>query len=187
MDFYDLKGVVEALLDRLTLGGIRFVQITDQHPFHPGRTTAVYSRDVRLGIMGELHPAVARNCELRVPAYLAEFDLEQLVSVVGEEFLRIEPLPRFPTVRRDLALVVPERVSVAELFEVIKNAGGSLLEQVELFDLFRGKELPQGHKSCGIGLVFRSPDQTLTDTEVVQVETRIIEQLQRLTRAYLRG
>lgn len=187
LDFYDLKGVVEALLDRLTLGGIRFVQITDQHPFHPGRTTAVYSRDVRLGIMGELHPAVARNCELRVPAYLAEFDLEQLVSVVGEEFLRIEPLPRFPTVRRDLALVVPERVSVAELFEVIKNAGGSLIEQVELFDLFRGKELPQGHKSCGIGLVFRSPDQTLTDTEVVQVETRIIEQLQRLTGAYLRG
>jgi phenylalanyl-tRNA synthetase beta chain len=166
---------------------MRFVQIADQHPFHPGRTTAVYSKDVRLGVMGELHPAVARNCEIRTPAYLAEFDLEQLLSVAGEGFLRIEPPPRFPAVRRDLALVVPERVPVAELFEAIRQAGGSLLGQVELFDMFRGEELPQGHKSCGVGLVFRSPDHTLTDAEVAQVEACIIQQLQRLTGARLRG
>src|SRR5574337_654100 len=187
LDFFDLKGVVEALLDRLELGGRCFVQISDQRPFHPGRAAAVYSGEVRLGVMGELHPSVARNCEVRGPAYLAELDLERLLSVAGEEFLRIEPLPRFPTVRRDLALVVPERVPVAELFQVIRDTGGLLLERVELFDLFRGKELSAGHKSCGIGLVFRSPDHTLTDAEVVQVETRIIERLQQLTGASLRG
>ena len=187
LDFYDLKGVVEELLDRLNLGETRVIQIADQHPFHPGRTAAVYSREVRLGVMGELHPAVARNFEVRAPVCLAEFDLEQLLSVVGEESLRIEPPPRFPAIRRDLALVVPERVPVATLLEVIRQAGGALLDRVELFDLFRGEELPQGHKSCGVGLVFRSPDHTLTDAEVVQIEAHIIQQLQRLTGARLRG
>ncbi|MDD5558251.1 phenylalanine--tRNA ligase subunit beta [Candidatus Methylomirabilis sp.] len=187
IDFYDLKGVVELLLDRLNLGETRFIQITDQRPFHPGRTTAVCSMGERLGVMGELHPTVARNCEIRVPVYLAEFDLEQLLSMAGEEFLRIEPPPRFPVVRRDLALVVPECVPVAELFEAIRQAGGPLLKQVELFDLFRGEELPPGQKSCGIGLVFRSPDHTLTDVEVAQVEACIVQQLQRQTGARLRG
>lgn len=187
LDFYDLKGVVEELLDRLNLREVRFTPMTDQPPFHPGRTSAVYSKGVRLGVMGELHPAVARNFEVRVPVWLAEFDVEQLVSMGGEECLRIEPLSRFPAVRRDLALVVPEQISVAELFEAIRQAGGPLIEQVELFDLFHGAELPPGHKSCGIGLVFRSPDQTLTDAEVAQVESCIVEQLQRRTGARLRG
>ena len=187
LDFYDLKGVVEELLDRLNLGETRVIQIADQHPFHPGRTAAVYSREVRLGVMGELHPAVARNFEVRAPVCLAEFDLEQLLSVVGEESLRIEPPPRFPAIRRDLALVVPERVPVATLLEVIRQAGGALLDQVELFDLFRGEELPQGHKSCGVGLVFRSPDHTLIDAEVAQAESRIIQQLQQIAEARLRG
>ena len=101
--------------------------------------------------------------------------------------MRIEPPPRFPAIRRDLALIVPEYVPVAELFEVIRRHGEALLEQVELFDLFRGKELPPGYKSCGIGLVFRASDHTLTDTEVVQVESRIIQQLQQATGARLRG
>ena len=187
LDLYDLKGVVEELLDRLNLGETRFIPITDQPSFHPGRTAAVYSKDVRLGVMGELHPSVARNCEVQVPVYLAEFDLVQLLSVVGEEFLQIEPPPRFPAVRRDLALVVPEAAPVAELFEAIRQAGGPLLGQVELFDLFRGEELPQGYKSCGVGLIFRSPDHTLTDAEVAQIEAHIIQQLQRLTGARLRG
>ena len=187
LDFYDLKGVVEELLDRLNLGETRFIQIMDQHPFHPGRTTAVYSKDVRLGVMGELHPAVARNFEVRVPVCLAEFDLEQLLSVIGGEFLRIVPTPRFPAVRRDLALIVPERVPVSELCEAIRQAGRPLLYQVALFDLFRGEGLAPGHKSCGIGLIFRSSDHTLTDAEVAQVEACIIQQLQRRTGARLRG
>jgi phenylalanyl-tRNA synthetase beta chain len=89
--------------------------------------------------------------------------------------------------RRDLALVVPERVPVSELYEVIRYAGRPLLHRVELFDLFRGEDLAPEHKSCGIGLIFRSPDHTLTDAEVAQVEACIIQQLQRLTGARLRG
>jgi phenylalanyl-tRNA synthetase beta chain len=187
LDFYDLKGVVEKLLGILNLRDARFTQITSRYPFHPGRASAVYVRDTQLGVIGEIHPTVARNFEARVPIYLAEFDLGQLLSVVGEEFLRIEPLPRFPAIRRDLALIVPERGSVAELFEIIRQAGGPLLEQVDLFDLFRGEDLPAGHRSYGVGLIFRSTDQTLTDAEIVQIESSIIQQLQRQIGVRLRG
>ncbi len=187
LDFYDLKGVVEGLLGCLNLREAHFAQMTGRQPFHPGRVSALYVRDTQLGVMGEIHPAVARHFETRVPVYLAEFDLEQLLSLIGEGFLRIESPPRFPAVRRDLALIVPERGPVAELFEVIRQAGGSLLEQVNLFDLFRGKDLPAGHKSCGVGLIFRSPDHTLTDAEVVEIESCIIQQLQQKTGARLRG
>ncbi len=187
LDFYDLKGVVEELIDRLNLHEARVSRIAARDPFHPGRTAAIVWKDLRLGVMGELHPTVARNFELRVPLFVAEFDLEQLLNVVGGDFLRIEPPPRFPAVRRDLALVVKERVPVSELLEVIRQAGGLLLAEVELFDLFRGRELPPGHKSCAFSLVFRSPERTLTDVEVAEVEARIVGQLGTVIGARLRG
>jgi phenylalanyl-tRNA synthetase beta chain len=137
--------------------------------------------------MGELHPKVARNFEFRVPVFLAEFDLEALLGVVQDDSLHIAPPPRFPAVRRDLALVVEERITVSELFDAIRETGGPLLAAVELFDLYRGQELPAGYKSCGITLTFRSQDRTLTDIEVSEIEARIIEQLGRLTGARLRG
>ena len=187
LDFYDLKGVVEELLDRLNLKGACFNRITDRNPLHSGRTASIDWKDQRLGVIGELHPTVARNFEIRASVFLAEFNLEQLLNVVGGDFLRIEPPPRFPAVRRDLALVVEERVPVAELLDVIRQAGGPLLAEVELFDLFRGHCLPPGHKSCGIAVTFRSLERTLTEAEVVEVEARIIEQLRTLTGARLRG
>ncbi|MBI3781198.1 MAG: phenylalanine--tRNA ligase subunit beta [candidate division NC10 bacterium] len=187
LDFYDLKGAVEEVLARLNLQGTRFNRIAEQGLFHPGRTAAIDWKDVRLGLMGELHPAVARNCEIRVPVFLAEFDLEQLLNAVGVDFLRIEPPPRFPAVRRDLALVVEERVPASELLEVIRQAGAPLLAGVELFDLFRGHGLPPGHKSCGVALIFRSPERTLTDAEVADIEAHILEQLGAVIGARLRG
>ncbi len=186
LDFYDLKGVAEEMLDRLNLRGTRFNRVTDQNAFHPGRTASIEWKDQRLGVMGELHPSVARNFEVRVPVFLAEFDLERLLSVVGEDLLRIEPPPRFPSVRRDLALVVEEGVPVSELLDVIRRAGGSLLAEVELFDLFRGRGLPPGHKSCGVALIFRSPERTLTDAEVADAEVHILEQLAAIIGAGLR-
>ena len=187
LDVYDLKGVVEEMLDRLNLRGTRFNRVTDQPPFHPGRTVSIEWKDQRLGVMGELHPSVARSFEARVPVFLAEFDLERLLNVVGEDFLRIEPPPRFPAVRRDLALVVEDRVPVSELLDVIRRSGGPLLAGVELFDLFRGHGLPPGHKSCGVSLIFRSPERTLTDAEVDELQARIVEQLGTVTGARLRG
>ena len=187
VDFYDLKGVMEELLDRLNLEEVRFERRRDQDLFHPGRTAVIERRGLRLGVLGELHPSVARNFELRVPVFLAEIDLGQLLGLVGPDLLRVAPPPRFPTMRRDLAVVVEEQVSASELLDVIRRAGGPLLAGVELFDLFRGEGVPSGRKSCGFRLIFRSPERTLTDAEVAEVEAHIIEQLGRLTGARIRG
>jgi phenylalanyl-tRNA synthetase beta chain len=186
LDFYDLKGVVEELLDRLNLKGARACRIAGQNPLHPGRTLAIEWKDLRLGVMGELHPGTARNFEFRVPVFLAELDLEALLQVDQDDSLHIAPPPRFPAVRRDLALVAEERVAVSELFDVIRETAGPLLSAVELFDLYRGRGLPAGTKSCGITLTFRSQERTLTDAEVAEIEVRIVEQLERLTGARLR-
>jgi phenylalanyl-tRNA synthetase beta chain len=187
LDFYDLKGVVEELLVRLNLKEPRFCRTASQDLFHPGRALAIEWKGLRLGVMGELHPTVARNFEFGVPVFLAEFDLELLLEVFQGDSLRIAPPPRFPAVRRDLALVVEERVAVSELFDLIRQAGGPLLAAVELFDLYHGQGLPPGTKSCGITLTFRSQERTLTDAEVAEIEARIVELLGRLAGARLRG
>lgn len=187
LDFYDLKGVVEELLDRLNFDEARFERKREKSFFHPGRATVIVWKGVRLGIMGELHPAIARHYELRVPVFLAELDLVQLLRLVEDDSLRVAPPPRFPAVRRDIAIVVEERVASSELLAVIRQAGGPLLAGVELFDLFRGHGVPAGHKSCAFTLIFRSAERTLTDAEVAEVEGRIIQQLGGLTGARLRG
>jgi phenylalanyl-tRNA synthetase beta chain len=187
LDFYDLKGAVEELLDRLNLKGARMCPLAGRNPFHPGRTLAIEWKGLRLGVMGEIHPKVARNFEFRVPVFLAEFDLEALLGVVQDDSLYVAAPPRFPAVRRDLALVAEERIPVVELFDVIRENGGPLLAMVELFDLYHGQGMPAGYKSCGITLTFRSQERTLTDAEVAEIEARIVEQLGRLTGARLRG
>jgi len=187
LDFYDLKGVVEELLVRLNLEEPRFCRTAGQDLLHPGRALAVECNGLRLGVVGELHPTVARNFEFRVPVFLAEFDLELLLEAFQGDALRIAPPPRFPAVRRDLALVVEERVDVSELFDLIRQAGGPLLAAVDLFDLYHGQGLPPGTKSCGVTLTFRSQERTLTDAEVAEIEARIIELLGRLAGARLRG
>jgi phenylalanyl-tRNA synthetase beta chain len=178
---------VEELLVRLNVEEPRFCRTAGQDLLHPGRALAIEWKGLRLGVMGELHPTVARNFEFRVPVFLAEFDLELLLEVFQGDSLRIAPPPRFPAVRRDLALVVEERVEVSELFDLIRQAGGPLLAAVELFDLYHGQGLPPGTKSCGVTLTFRSQERTLTDTEVAEIEARIVELLGRLAGARLRG
>jgi phenylalanyl-tRNA synthetase beta chain len=187
LDLFDLKGVVEELLERLQLSGARFERWRDDRVFHPGRAAAIEWAGTRLGVMGEAHPAVARDFEVRVPVFLAELDLERVLPLVEGRLLEVRPPPRFPAVRRDLAVVVDEGVSTAELLEAIREAGAPLLASAEPFDLFRGPGVPPGRKSCAFSLVFRSPERTLTDAEVADVEARILEQVGRRTGARLRG
>ncbi|MGH7427695.1 MAG: phenylalanine--tRNA ligase subunit beta, partial [Candidatus Methylomirabilaceae bacterium] len=187
LEFADLKGVVEELLDRLHVEGASFERRSGQGFFHPGRAAVIRWRDLRLGAIGELHPAVARNFELRAPAFLAELDIEVLLGAVKVDALRVALPPRFPEIRRDLAVVVEEDVTIAQLLDVIRQAGGPLLVSAELFDLFRGRGVPPGRKSCAFALIFRSPDRTLIDAEVAELEARMIERLERLTGARLRG
>jgi phenylalanyl-tRNA synthetase beta chain len=173
-DFFDLKGVLEALFQGLHLEAAGFEPTT--HPtFVLGRTARVVIENHDLGILGEIHPDVGAAFDLPAgPVCLAEFDLEALLARVPPSY-RVAPVPRFPPALQDIALVVEEDVSAAELGAVIRSAGGGLLAEARLFDVYRGQQLPPGKKSLAFSLVFQAMDRTLTDAEVEAEKGRIVE------------
>ena len=186
MDFFDLKGVVEALLGHLGLKDCAFMPT--RHPtFHPARAAALSLAGKEVGVLGEVHPLVREAFDLPAqPVCLAEFDLEALLEPFGGD-RHFEPIPHFPAVNRDLALVVDEDVPAREVLDAILEAGGELLRRVELFDLYRGKPIPAGKKSLAYSLTYQAEDRTLTDEEVNRLQERIVRHLAEKLGAKLRA
>jgi phenylalanyl-tRNA synthetase beta chain len=185
LNFYDLKGVVEALLAGLGLEGT-FKQ--DERPaFHPGRCAQVSFGDSVVGVMGELHPLVREAFDLPAqPVCALEFDLEALLAQVGAA-RTMQPISRFPAVVQDVALVVGENLSADEVRRAILASGGQLLRDVRLFDLYRGEPIPPGKKSLAYSLTYQAEDRTLTDDEVAKVQARIVRRLAEELEAELRA
>jgi phenylalanyl-tRNA synthetase beta chain len=166
-DFYDLKGVVEA--------AFRAVQAKLATPasatapwLHPARGATVTAEGAvgQLGIMGQVHPVVAERFDVEgLEVYAAEIDLGGLLALAHEE-LEIRAVPRFPAVERDIALIISDAVTHAELAHAIRHAAGATLEQLALFDVYRGAQVPDGHRSLAFSLTFRAADRTLLDDEV---------------------
>jgi phenylalanyl-tRNA synthetase beta chain len=185
--FYDLKGIVEGLLDGLHIAGVSYSPA--EHPsFHPGRSARVMAGRVELGTFGELHPLVARAFDLHdgAPVMIAEFDLDALLNVAQPDH-NVRPLPVTPPVLEDIALVVPDSVPASELETVIVNAGGDLLRDVRLFDVYRGGSIPPGHKSLAYSLVYQTDEKTLTDKEVAKVRRKIVSAAENQLGAKLRA
>jgi len=188
MDFYDLKGILEALAQALRLrGGVRALTFkAHEHPtYFPGRCAALYLRGERIGFMGEVHPLVRARYEIGLPVIACELDFEALTADVPL-IDRIQPLPITPPVYEDIALVVSEAVTAAELEAVIREAGGELLRDVRLFDVYRGAPLPEGKKSLAYALTYQA-DRTLTDKEVAAVRAKIIKAAESQLNAVLRA
>ena len=155
--------------------------------FHPGRCAQVNVGDTVVGVMGELHPAVREALDLPAqPVCALEFDLEALLAQVGK-VRTMQPIPRFPLVSQDLAVVVDEALPAQAVEEAIAEAGGRLLYRVELFDLYRGEPIPPGKKSLAYSLTYQAEDRTLTDGEVAQVQERIVRHLAEELGAELRA
>jgi len=132
--------------------------------FHPGRCAAVLLEGRQLGYVGELHPAVAAGARVDGRLVAIEIDVEPILA--NARIPRAQPLPRFPSVERDLAVVVDEHVAAGAIKAVIEEAGGEFLVEPRAFDEYRGAQVPEGHKSVAFALTFRSPERTLTDAEV---------------------
>lgn len=167
LDFYDLKAGLEAGLRALGLGSVVYSGASGPW-LHPGRGAAarVEEDDSDLGLLGQVHPRVAERFEIEgVDVYAAEIDLDLLLSHAREE-IAVQALPRFPGVERDLAIVVEERFDYAEVAARIRAAGGGLLTSLTLFDVYRGPQVPEGHRSLAYSLTFRSPERTLAEDEV---------------------
>jgi phenylalanyl-tRNA synthetase beta chain len=185
MDFYDLKGIVDALFDRLKIGERTYLPI--EHPsYHPGKAARVLVRENPIGVLGELHPLVFERYEFAEdPVMAAELDLHSLLEQIPESVMML-PVANYPPVFEDLAIVVDESVAAKEVEDLIRRIGGQLLADVRLFDLYQGEQIMKGKKSLAYALTYQAPDRTLTDSEVAKVRTKIIEQLEKEIRARLR-
>jgi phenylalanyl-tRNA synthetase beta chain len=186
LDFFDVKGVVETLLERLHVGGAVYEPVA--HPsFQAGRAARLRIGDAEVGTLGEVHPAVRRAFDLperRVAA--AELDLEVLLAQVPEAWF-VEPISPYPAVLQDLAVVVNEEVPAAAVQDLIAETGGFLLKKVELFDVYRGEPVPKGRKSLAYALTFQAPDKTLRDAVAAKQVQRIVQRLEQELGAELRG
>jgi phenylalanyl-tRNA synthetase beta chain len=182
--FYHLKGVVEALLRELHVEG--WTISPDRLPWlHPGRTARLSINGHVVGSLGELHPDVAAHYDLPAGVYLADLDMEAFLEY-AQLTPRFTPVPRYPAVRRDVALLLARPVPSSEVVAVIRSAGGALLEEVRLFDVYEGAPVPAGERSLAFALTFRSPDRTLAADEVEARLTAIRDALRARLRAKIR-
>jgi phenylalanyl-tRNA synthetase beta chain len=169
--FTHLKGVLDTLCQRLHIPGLSYTP--GSHPaLHPARTAVLTLAGTSLGIAGELHPQVGERFDLLAqPVALLELDFDQLLA--HQQPRQYQQIPRFPAVLEDLALIVDADVPVQAIQDVICAAGGQLLRQVELFDLYQGPPIPPGQKSVAYALTFQAADRSLTEDEVRAIYQRI--------------
>ncbi len=177
LDFFDLKGMVEDLLESIGVLDWSISRLEDAR-FHPGRSAALEIGGERAGVFGEVHPAVRERLDLQHRAVAAEIDADTLVDASSFE-RSFEEIPKFPAIVLDVALVVDEKIANGELLSAIEAEGGKLLESARLFDVFRGPGIPEGKKSVAYSLTLRSPERTLTDEEAKLARERIVERLRR--------
>lgn len=173
-DFYDLKGIVQGLLDGLHVERVTYER-ADHTTFHPGRSALLRVNGTALGTFGELHPLVAARFDLNAaPVLLAEFDLDALLDAARAMY-PTQPLPVTPPVLQDIALIVKAETTAAEVERVIVKAGGDLLKGARLFDVYQGDPIPEGFKSLAYSLTYQTDDKTLTDREVAKVQEKIVK------------
>lgn len=185
-DFYFLKEVVNTLLESLGIKDVEYIREENNPSFHPGRTAIVLVDGKNIGILGEIHIDVLENYEMKKRAYVAQIDFHELVKLANLE-RKYKPLPKYPAVLRDLALVVKEDILVGDIEKIISKHGGGLIENIELFDIYRGDPIPEGMKSVAFSIIFRSHDRTLRDEEINEILEAIIKDLEVTFDAKLRA
>jgi len=176
-DFFFLKGCIEKLFAKFGLAEPVFAPVSDVPTFHPGRCAHIQGADgACFGTMGELHPDVTARFDIGVRVCCAELDFTMLAEAADLD-RDYAPLAKYPAVLRDIALLVDDEAPADRLLGVIRQRGGRLLEKAELFDVYRGKQVPEGKKSVAFGLTFRSGEKTLTDEDAQKVMTKILKGL----------
>jgi phenylalanyl-tRNA synthetase beta chain len=175
-DFYDVKGLLENIFDAFSLPEACFKSVDIENYFHPGKSCSVYIGNERLGSFGELHPALQENYSIEYPVYFFELNFEKLAAFCREG-QTVSPPPRYPDTFRDIALLLQEDIETGQVIECIKNNKIKEMETVEVFDVYAGPNIPQGHRSVAVRVRYRSVERTLTDEEVNRMHQRVMDRL----------
>jgi phenylalanyl-tRNA synthetase beta chain len=186
-DFYDLKGVIESLASDLHLPTVSFAAAQSVSWLHPMRAAELRVNGKSVGVFGELHPKVAVNFGLADRAVqAAELDLEALLAAVPDRY-GYKPYSSFPPAKRDIAIVVPNDTTAERVLAEIRAAGGDLLTDATLFDVYRGTGLPEGTKSLAFALTYQAADRTLGDKEIAKAHEKVEGRLRHVLHAQIRG
>ena len=176
MDFYKLKGAVESILEAMRIEGAEYAAVRDNPSYHPGRCASVSVNGKTLGVFGQVHPSVQKNYGSDLELYAAELSLDALIENQGAE-PTYKALPRFPAVTRDIAVVADRDITVGEIEKTIRVAGGELLRDVRLFDVYEGPGILPGKRSTAYSMTLRSDEGTLTDDHADEVMTNVLTAL----------
>lgn len=179
IDFYSIKGDVEELLEKL---GVKpelceYIPCTDNSAYHPGRCAKIMINGVCAGELGEIHPQVQANYGIDVRTYAAIIDFETLMSNTIDD-RHYTPLPKFPSTARDIAVTCDEAITIMDLEKAMKSAAGKVIEKIELFDIYRGKQIASGKKSVAFSVVMRANDRTLTVSEADEAVAKVLKALE---------
>jgi phenylalanyl-tRNA synthetase beta chain len=183
VDFYDIKGLAQLISDKISLDNCQFISYSDSVIQEDG--LALVQGNDQLGILGRLSAKISARFEFDSPVYIAEFQLQRMFEhrKIDKKY---QPIPRFPAVERDVALIVDENLAATKLVEVIKREGGSWLTKVEIFDVYQGKQIPAAKKSLAFHLNFQSLERTLTEQDINELMKKIIEAVSHSFQAKLR-
>ena len=186
VDFFELKGVIESVLNNVGLKGYEIEPETTNLTFHPGRCAKIVYNNIYIGTFGELHPDVIENYNLGQRVYVAEINIDTVFENLNLT-KSYNPLPKYPSTSRDIALIVKDEVFVKQIEDIIKANGEDLVESYKLFDVYKGAQIEEGHKSIAYSITYRSKDKTLTDEDVAKVHEKILSELSEKLNANLRS
>lgn len=186
VDFFSIKGTVETILTNVGFDGYEVEPETKNLTFHPGRCAKLVYNNICIGTFGELHPDVLENYDLNQRVYVAEIDIDLVFENLNNSKV-YNPLPKYPATTRDIALLVKDEVFVKQIEDIIKANGSDILESYQLFDVYKGAQIEEGHKSIAYSITYRSKDKTLTDEDVAKVHDKIVSELSEKLNANLRS
>ena len=186
VDFYDIKGVVEQILTGLGVANYTFTAKADILFLHPGKGGVFEVNGKPIGMTGEAHPDTLQSLDIKQPAYIFELDLQAIMTVMSSQ-KGYRPIPKYPMIIRDAAMIVNREIPFQELYDAVKGAGIKLLEKVDIFDVYYGENIPEGKLSIALRFVYRSSERTLTDNEVNNVHVIILDNLKNRFGVEIRG
>ncbi len=178
-DFFALKGILNEAFDKLGVVGVEYSALKTNPAFHPGRCAEITIGEKKIGVIGEIAPAVLENYEIGTRAYVASVDMADIFENRTAE-KKFKPTPRFPASGRDLAIICDDEIPAASLEKAIRTGAGKLLEKVELFDVYKGPSVAPGKKSVAYSMTLRAPDRTLTVDECDKAVAKVLKELEKL-------